>query len=279
MVFRFPVFAALAAVSVLGVHPILVPEVCEVEHVCYIIDQSGSIDGSEYAKEQNFVVRISNEIENASSFDPSISAVAFSNNAAIIQEPITDLAEFHRKVNENRRYNGGTVISNGLTQCKDLLQSKEGTKVMVLITDGMTIHSDEQPSKTRATEAKADGIKIVTVGIRDSQNNGVSEDFLREIASHPSLYIDSEFDNLDQRIPEVVESICTPIEDDNCKKAFNACDFKFSGHPCLATFAFTGEPDHSFTTRVIPKDVSYSLGTLNTNSMPEFLDVGGNNEF
>eukprot|EP00178_Gracilaria_changii_P017807 TRINITY_DN5077_c0_g1_i1.p1 TRINITY_DN5077_c0_g1~~TRINITY_DN5077_c0_g1_i1.p1 ORF type:complete len:365 (-),score=56.91 TRINITY_DN5077_c0_g1_i1:490-1584(-) len=270
MVFRFLTIAALAAFSVLGAQATPTPPQCSVYNVCYIIDESGSIDDAEYQQEEAFVVRISNEIETTSAADTFNSAVVFSDLAETIQTPTQDLAVFQQSVQGSRRFRGGTTISTGLNQCTSLLESAQGdNKVIALITDGRTRPSDISVSNQAAEAAKAAGVDIITVGIGSS----VSQDFLMGIASDPSLYINANFDNLDQRVPEVVQAICDTVIPKACKVAFDECEFTFSDQAGLATFEVSEEPDTAFTTRVVPKDVSFGLGVLNTNNIvPEFIN-------
>ncbi|KAI0557995.1 von Willebrand factor A-like protein [Gracilaria domingensis] len=275
MVFRFFTFAALAAITTLCVQATPAPPQCEINNVCYIIDQSGSINDSEYEREQNFVIAISNEIETTSATDPLNSAVAFSDAAQTIQNLVADLNVFQTAVRAPRLFRGGTVISNGLNECKNILQSAQGDhNAIVLITDGQTRSSDVPESEQAADAAKAAGIEIVTVGI----GNDVSQDFLLRIASRSQLYINANFDDLNQRIPQVSQAICGFIDDPSCLIAFEECQFTFSGETSLATFDIPAEqPDTAFTTGVVPKDVTYALGTLNMNGIvPEFIDEAGN---
>ncbi|CAN8072808.1 unnamed protein product, partial [Agarophyton chilense] len=222
MGFRFLAVAALAALSALGVQAAPAPQQCEIKNVCYIIDQSGSISDAEYVLEQNFVKRVADAIQTESSVTPFNSAVAFSDYAQTIQDPTNEITTFKTAVNAERIFRGSTSISSGLNQCKNELNNAQDSKVMVLITDGQANSGDINPARQAASGAKAAGIDIITVGI----GNGVSTDFLKEIASDPSLFIDANFDDLNQKVPDVVEAVCDPSPTPPpCEKAFNDSNY------------------------------------------------------
>ncbi|CAN8064918.1 unnamed protein product [Agarophyton chilense] len=216
---RFLAVAALAVLSALGVQAAPAPQQCQIRNVCYIIDQSGAISEAEYVSEQSFVKRVADAIQTESSVTPFNSAVAFASFALTIQSPTNDINTFKNAVDSQRTIRGTTSISSGLNQCKNELNNAQGKKAMVLITDGHANSGDINPARQAASGATAAGINIITVGI----GYGVSTDFLKEIASNASLFIDANFDDLDQKVPDVVEAVCGPNPPTKCEKAFNDC--------------------------------------------------------
>lgn len=246
---------------------------CAIDSICYVLDQSGSINNIEYGQQQDFVIAVANQVLNESSISTISSAVAFSNVAQVIQTPTSNINEFVAAIRSPRIFRQGTIISAGLRVCKSQLDSGTGNRVIVLLTDG---EGDSAPSIQVANAAKESGINIVTVGIGPF----VSEDFLRGIATRPEFFIKANFSTLDRDVFRLVQAICdvpnsTP-DKDACENAFDECQFAFAGESGLSTFDVSGEPDIPFTPKIVPKNVMMALGVLNTNNIiPEFIDNAG----
>ncbi|PXF43410.1 hypothetical protein BWQ96_05328 [Gracilariopsis chorda] len=268
--FLATVLAVISAVA-LGQTPSPSPA-CQIKHVCYILDQSGSINDNEYALEQRFVNKIADIIDSTSITDPFNSAVAFSRSVRTIQPATNNLHTFKDAVSKERIFRSTTRISFGLRQCQRILEGKQGSRTMVLLTDGEPDSSDRLQTINAAEDITNAGIGIVAVGI----GNSVNADLLRQLVPEPEFYIDTRFDDLDSKIQVVANAICNIIpEKTECEKAYDKCLFKFSGVNGFnnAIFSIAGEPDKSFTPRVVPKATTYSLGTLNTNNVvPEFIE-------
>lgn len=281
-------FPLLLLLSLSTTHSIIVRQNgCSINIVCYALDQSGSISRSEYIEEQDFLIGVAAQVETESAVSPFNSAVAFSSSAQVIQTLTSNVTEFEEAIKQPRIFNGGTVISAGLTVCRNQVSKMSGNRVIVLLTDG---RGDETASIQVADSAKAEGIDIITVGI----GNSVNEDFLRQIATTPEFYLSAEFDVLNQDIPGLVQAICTipeiadvpdvpevttlpsPPVRNACKKAYDECDFMFAGLFRLPKFNISGKADISFTPRIVAKDVMVSIVVLNTNNIPvEFIGSDG----
>lgn len=271
--FSFLFSSFLAFFLPVTIHAGLSTHDCVINNVCYVIDQSGSIKPPLHKKEQDFVFEIAKLIEEISPVTPSNSAVAFSTTARTIRKSTTSIKEFKAAVRAERIFQGNTFISTGIYQCTNELENVVENKLIILLTDGETDCTDVQESFDAAAEAKSNGINIITIGI----GNEVSIDFLIAIASDPSFFIDTTFDKLESKVPLVAKTICSAAEcSDACENAFKICEFTFAGRKGLQTFDISGEPDLSFTTRIVPKDVTYALGSLNTNNIiPDFIDENG----
>ncbi|PXF41184.1 hypothetical protein BWQ96_09100 [Gracilariopsis chorda] len=274
MTSRFFLVTVLAVISTVAFGRTQSPPACQIKHVCYILDQSGSINDNEYDLEQNFVKKIARIIESTSVTDPFNSAVAFSRNVRIIQLPTNNLKTFEDAVSEEERFRSTTRISLGLSECQRILEGKQGSRTMVLLTDGVPDSDDLSQTINAAEDIKNAGIGIVAVGIGISKGKGV--DLLRQLVREPEFYIDTRFDDLDSKIQVVANAICNiTLVKTECEKAYNKCLFKFSGIDDFnnAIFSIAGEPDKSMTPQVVPKATTYSLGTLNTNNVvPEFIE-------
>lgn len=242
--------------------------------MCYAIDQSGSMTDSLYEQEQDFVIQIARFIEHFSRTPPLKSAIAFSGSAKTIQAPTLDCHAFKDAVEAPRLFSDGTFISSAINLCAREMEHAEGNKIIVLLTDGMTDAADIENTLDAAKDAEKKGMKIVTIGMGD----GISEDLLTDIASDPSLFINTSFESLQEKVPLVAERICDAgdTQCSKCEDAYDDCEFRFAGKLRLPTFNVTGEADMAFTTRIIPKDVSYGLGMLNSNNIiPEFIHDDG----
>ncbi|PXF41182.1 Collagen alpha-1(XXVIII) chain [Gracilariopsis chorda] len=264
----FAVFTTILG-TVLGQPPVEKP--CRIDNVCYLLDQSDSVTTSQYDKEKDFVIKIARQVELKSASDPFNSAVAFSTDAEVIQDPTRDLNKFVNAVNGPRQFFEGTKFSTALSECQELLEDAEGSKAIVLITDGGFFGNEGQNAEAIAAEIKDEGTFIVTVGV----GSLIDEAFLRRIAS-PDLFVGTSFDNLDEVIMQVVSDICVDIIETDCSKAFDECEFTFRGKTGLSTFSIAGRPDRSFTPRIVSKDASVRLGVLNSNNIvPEFIEDNG----
>ena len=124
---------------------------CNITHVCVVIDQSGSISNAEYAEEQQLVNMIATQIKGINSA-VLLSAVAFSTSARQIQAPTPHLATFTGSVDQPRLFRGSTFMSRGLQECRAPLTPLEGSRIIVLVTDG-------QPSDRSQTISEANLIK------------------------------------------------------------------------------------------------------------------------
>jgi len=133
---------------------------CELDAVCYALDQSGSVDDNEYEQITNFTITSARLFPKGSL--TSYSAVAFSSSNQTIQAPTKDLeGVFVPSVRSPRIFKGGTNIYSGLNACYNILRGNSSPgKVLVLVTDG---HGHDGGSPVDMI--KAEKINIVSIGV------------------------------------------------------------------------------------------------------------------
>ncbi|KAI0560741.1 von Willebrand factor A-like protein [Gracilaria domingensis] len=190
---------------------------------------------------------------------------------------------FQAAIDTERIFYESTNISNALSVCQEQLRSAEGNKTIVLVSDGQTSPAEEERTEAVVQQIKSAGINMITAGIGCDAN----EDFLKEIATSPELFI-----NLNEEHPcgdamNALESICEPEDCPpqettgpcvpiSCQEAFNRCAFTFAGKNGLATFDATSRPDVSFTPMIISKNPNVHIGVLNMNDLtPVFIEEDG----
>lgn len=182
---------------------------CNRAKICYAIDESGSISGSEFDQELEVVVGITHVY---SAFAPTsyFSAVGFGSTWSIpevstVQSLTTDVDTFVASVEGNSQSGGLTPIGPALSKCHEELKKFNAClpRIIVLLTDG---YGNLGPSGTSVADMiKDDNMKIVTVGIGSSVNSGN----LMEIATVPGYYVPiTDFETLGAEIGTISKKIC-----------------------------------------------------------------------
>lgn len=241
---------------------------CNINNICFAIDQSGSTETAEYAQEQQLVKKFASSIFHRSASNVYFSAVAFSDFAMVIQDPTEKLATFHNSIDKPRLFNSSTSIARGLKMCMNTIQNAFGSRLVVIITDG--IGSSVKRTRELAAEAKNDGMDIVTMGI----GSDVDSIFLQEIASTSKFYFSTDFDRIMIMVPSAVERVCDLPPGERCEDAYRRCQFRFKGESGLTKYNIPQFRDKSFTPKIVSKNRRVRLASLNTNGIvPEFVDV------
>lgn len=177
---------------------------CPINNVCFVLDQSGSMSNSEYAQQREFVKAIADQVVSVSS-TASFSSVAYSTRVTTLSNPTTSISQFKSRIDVRRSFDGSTNIGIGLSECADIIENEMGTKVIILLTDGE--HNSGPSPIPIALDIKNTEIAIVSVGIGDSLN----EDNLHMIASQPNLYIQSDFEELPEKVGIVADAVCEAV--------------------------------------------------------------------
>lgn len=174
-------------------------ENCEIENICFAIDESGSISRSDFITEKDFVLEVAQAVE---SLETSItySAFGFSDQATIIQGKTNDLqGEFAVNLGLRKPSGGRTNIGAGLVACFNEIKDAKGNGVIVLLSDGRGRGTGIAAAVKRA------GVAIVCVGIGKKADAGR----LGQMASEPRFYVAaSGFDTLGEQIPYVAKDAC-----------------------------------------------------------------------
>lgn len=245
---------------------------CPVNQVCFVMDRSGSI-GPNFPIEQSFVISISQSLA-ALTTDIEYSAVSFSTDVTTTQTPTPNLAAFETAINVSLSTAGGTAIGSGLNACSNLIMGKNGNRVIVLITDGIV--NGGPPPEPIATQIKAAGITIVTVGI----GNGVNVAFLQRVATAPNFFVQTSFGTLGSSVVQVTQSSCAPppngggpvVGSGTCQQAYDACGFYFNNSATVPTVSVDDTADNALTGGIVSRNMSEKVGIVNTNNIEvEFI--------
>ena len=128
-----------------------------ISDVCVVVDQSGSMNGQPIADLKEALKEFVKEKKEG----VSIAMVGFENNYEILNPLTTDEVTLLNTIN-NLYANGGTDITSGIRGGIEALTAAQGSKTMLLMTDGQS-GIDESV----VAEAAAMGIVIHTIGFGD----------------------------------------------------------------------------------------------------------------
>lgn len=110
----------------------------------------------------------------------SMSLVQFDDKATTLVAPTTDRAAFRRRVDDLRRFSGGTMMGLGLMEALNSLSSANVVQRVFLLTDGATF--DEDTCRGVATTLAGRGVPVTCLGV----GNEFNEDLLSDIADRTS---------------------------------------------------------------------------------------------
>jgi len=137
-------------------------------NVVVVIDISGStgssvgIEGeSKLGVQKALAVNILNDLR----AEDNVGAVAFNAEGFIltILSPIGDKRQQLIDLVSSLQYGGGTDVSSGIRQAEELLLSAQGSKNIILISDGVTMQPDV--ALARILAAHSGGVTTYTVGV------------------------------------------------------------------------------------------------------------------
>ena len=207
-----------------------VSSACELDHVCFSIDSSGSIERNEFRRMQKFVNRLAMYFA-SSSVMSTFSAVSFDHIVRTIIHPKKSLSNFTAEVDAIRYTGGGTDLAAGLKGCSNLLMPLSGERAIVFITDGK---GNNKAAELAAKMAKNDGILISTVGIEEH----VNKKLLQSMASKQKLFFETTFGLLPKDPMKISQVVCDslkaataapPAVPESCKSATRLCKLRFEG--------------------------------------------------
>lgn len=258
---------------------------CSVDHVCFALDQSGSIQ-SVYPDVQQFTADEATSIDKLTG--ATYSAVGFSNSFTIISPPTPSLTKFVNAVTAPGTVFGSTNIYAGVSQCYKYVENKVGNRVIVIVTDG------EDGGIPRASEIidqkSSSGVAIVAVGLGSS----LDSTYLKDISD---IYLPVATTDVTNVGTILSKSICkapvvskgptptskptktpTPTSGPtsiSCAMAYKKCAFKFTNTNSVPTFSVGGKPNSVFTTKIVSKKAP-RIGLLNSNGIvAEFIASDG----
>lgn len=139
-----------------------------------VLDISGSMQGDKIADSKKAIRDCISQLEE----DVAVSFVTFSNSANL-RCALTDSKYMVMNLVEGTDSDGGgTYISSGLSTAIDSLKGSDGSRVIILLSDGVDFKRSKTLMDGVLTEAAANNITIYTIGLQ-----GCEEDYLQMIAN------------------------------------------------------------------------------------------------
>lgn len=138
-----------------------------------VLDRSGSMEGSKLADSKNAIRNCILQMED----NVRISFVTFENSARL-ECALTDSKYLVMNLVDGVKSAGGTYISAGLSTAIDSLRTASGTRVIILLSDGIDFDESKALMDGVLTDAVANNITIYTVGLE-----GCDEEYLQMIAN------------------------------------------------------------------------------------------------
>ena len=188
--------------------------------VVFLMDSSGSVSSSDYAKMINFIKTVVNKFYLHPDY-AQVSVIEFSSNVNVLNGLTHDACSIRQALNSNQ-INGGTDIGSAISRGHDILKNgrKNVPKHMILITDGsQTVAPPNGMSYDgyvidRANKAKEDNIIIYSIGVGSAQSY---ETVLRSAASAPVEEHFSYIENFNQlnSILDVLTNSTCPTQNTN----------------------------------------------------------------
>ena len=171
----------------------------------FLLDASGSIGNSDFT---NMIVTTASAGVALAEIGARVGVVVF-NDSATVRVPLQyweNTSQLRANIQGIPYTGGGTNIFIGLNVTASLL-GNEGTRVIILLTDGKSPNRDA--AEMEAEAAKRAGISIYAAGIGGS----ISEDELNSLASYPReeyrVYIeDFAEEALNEELQSLIASIC-----------------------------------------------------------------------
>ena len=142
-------------------------------NIVLVIDISGSA-GEEFgggSSTQKLAIQkaLAIEILKDLKLDDNVAVVAFNTQYRLISDltPLYDKPDLNQTI-AKLQFIGGTLISQGLRKANDVLQKAQGSKSVILISDGNA--ADPEIAVQLATAMRQQGITIYSVGIGENTN-------------------------------------------------------------------------------------------------------------
>lgn len=142
-------------------------------NLCFVLDRSGSMEGNKLTECKNAIRDCISKLEE----NVTISLVTFENSAVIDCGP-TQSQYLVMNLIEDIQATGGTNISSGLLAARDSLSLADGSKVVILLSDGQDFDGSRNIIEDVISQAVAMEITVYTIGLP-----GCDEAYLQNIAN------------------------------------------------------------------------------------------------
>ena len=125
-----------------------------------VLDRSGSMEGNKLTESKNALRNCIFQMED----NVSLSFVTFE-STALLECGLTDSRYLVMGLVEDVQTTGGTNIAEGLSCALDSLRGANGTKVVVLLSDGVDGDESRLIIDSILAEAAAEHIAVYTIGL------------------------------------------------------------------------------------------------------------------
>jgi uncharacterized protein with von Willebrand factor type A (vWA) domain len=156
--------------------PISSSFVVNLGRIYVLLDCSGSMKGSKLDQAKMGILDFTRD---AFKKDYQVGLIKFSSKAEQLCEPTNDIGILQNAMNKLKA-SGSTNMTAAIKAAHAQFKDFTGSRVMVIATDGMP--DSVKSSLEAATNAKAEGIEIITVGTDDADI-----EFLKKLASRNEL--------------------------------------------------------------------------------------------
>ncbi len=136
--------------------------------VCLVVDESGSMEGENLRSAQQAVTNFVRSVPSG----VGVGLVSFSSEAGL-RCPVTESASAVSRAVHSLRADGGTNIASGLAAAADALRTRNGSKVIVLLSDGAD-GSDPAYMEEVLSTLESQGIAVYSVGFAAAESSYMS---------------------------------------------------------------------------------------------------------
>jgi molecular chaperone DnaK len=163
-------------------------------YVYLLVDRSASMTGDKLKQAKNGALKFAKE---ALSKGYYTGLIQFDSNSRLLCEPYKDIPAIEKAINK-MDVGDTTHMAKAINLAHKLLKGILGTRVMVIVTDGIPNGAGDPTSSLKAGEdAKKNGIEIIAIGTDDSD-----QEFLKRLASRSELGMKVESKNLEKAITD-----------------------------------------------------------------------------
>jgi len=170
-------------------------------YVYLLVDRSASMAGDKLNQAKKGALKFARGALEKGYFT---GLIQFDSSPRLLCEPYKDMAVIEKAV---ARMDVGdtTHMAKGLDLATRLLKSVAGTRVIVIVTDGMPNGIGDPITSLKAgEEAKRNGIDIIAIGTDDAD-----KEFLKRLASRTDLGVKVESKNLEKTITDTAKMLPT----------------------------------------------------------------------
>ncbi len=168
-------------------------------YVYLLVDCSASMEGDKLKHAKKGALKFAKDALCKGYFT---GLIKFDSSARLVCEPFKDVTNLEKKLIE-LKIGDTTHMAKAINLAHELLREMQGTRVIVVVTDGMPNGSgDPLASLSAGQNAKRNGINIIAIGTDDAD-----QEFLKRLASRAELGIKVPSKQLEKTITNSVKML------------------------------------------------------------------------